>query len=94
MALRGPLFLTMKLELFYYDECPYCQIVLEVIDDQDLGSKVIMSNVRKNSQARDRHQKTTGRTTVPCLYIDDKPMFESRDIAKWLEVNRKKIIEG
>lgn len=84
----------MKLELFYYDECPYCQIVLEVIDDQDLGSKVIMSNVRKNSQARDRHQKTTGRTTVPCLYIDDKPMFESRDIAKWLEVNRKKIIEG
>lgn len=94
MALRGPLFLAMKLELFYYDECPYCQIVLEVIDDQELNSKVTLCNVRKNPQFRDRHQKTAGRTTVPCLYIDDKPMFESRDIARWLEVNRKKISEG
>jgi len=84
----------MKLELFYYDECPYCQIVLEVIDDQELTSKIILCNVRKNPQHRDRHLKTTGRTTVPCLYIDDKPMFESRDIARWLEVNRKKISEG
>jgi glutaredoxin len=84
----------MKLELFYFDECPYCQIVLEVIDDQELNSKVTLCNVRKNPQQRDRHLKTTGRTTVPCLYIDDKPMFESRDIARWLEANRKKIIDG
>lgn len=84
----------MKLELFYYDECPYCQIVLEAIDEQELNAKIILCNVRKNTQFRDRHMKTTGRTTVPCLYIDDKPMFESRDIARWLESNRKKISEG
>ena len=38
--------------------------------------------------------KQTGRNTVPCLYIDGKPMFESRDIAAWLETNKDKILQG
>jgi len=84
----------MKLELYYYDECPYCQIVLEAIDELNLENKVTLCNVRKNQQHREKHLKTTGRTTVPCLYVDDKPMFESRDIARWLETNQSKISQG
>ena len=33
----------------------------------------------------------TGRRTVPCLYIDNKPMFESADIMDWLSENSDKL---
>ena len=33
----------------------------------------------------------TGRKTVPCLYIDDKPMHESDDINAWLMQNKAEI---
>ena len=92
--LEGHFFYFMKLDLYYYDECPFCQLVLEAIDDLGLEAKVNLCNVRKDSKYRDYHVKTTGRTTVPCLYIDDKPMFESRDIVRWLEAHQKKISEG
>ena len=29
----------------------------------------------------------TGRSTVPCLYINGEPMFESQDIIRWLKDN-------
>ena len=33
----------------------------------------------------------TGRRTVPCLYIDNKPMFESSDIMNWLQENSSNL---
>jgi len=36
-------------------------------------------------------KKDTGRTTVPCLYINGKPMFESYDIMEWLKTNEGKL---
>jgi len=36
-------------------------------------------------------KKDTGRTTVPCLYIDNNPMFESYDIMEWLKTNKDKL---
>ncbi len=79
----------MKLELFYYDSCPFCQMVLQAINE--LGIEVIYCDIMNDTSALERHVKTTGRRTVPCLYIDDKPMFESRDIINWLQQNKDKI---
>jgi glutaredoxin len=79
----------MKLELYYFDECPYCQIVLNKIKNLGIQNKIIMKNTRHDPQAKNFHVNKTGRTTVPCLYIDDEPMFESRDIAEWLSQNIK-----
>lgn len=79
----------MKLELFYYDSCPFCQMVLSAIDD--LGVKVIYSDIMNDTSALERHIKKTGRRTVPCLYIDGEPLFESRDIMNWLQQNKDKI---
>jgi len=73
-----------KLALYYYDECPYCQIVIRALHETKLTEHVTMNNTRQVSAHREKLMKDTGRTTVPCLYIDDKPMFESRDIARWL----------
>ncbi len=73
-----------KLELYYFDECPYCQIVLAALKETGLDKKVTFFNTRKDPSKREKLITDTGRGTVPCLYIDNKPMHESRDIAEWL----------
>lgn len=84
----------MKLELFYYDQCPFCQIVLRKIKELSLKEHIIFSNVLEKSEKAIFHRQTTGRNTVPCLYIDEKPMFESADIARWLEINKDQITKS
>lgn len=76
---------TPKLELFYYETCPYCQIVLQVIDQ--LSIKVDYKDIFADRENLNRLVADTGRRTVPCLYIDNKPMHESADIARWLKAN-------
>ena len=73
------------LELFYYDACPFCQLVLRAIED--LKIEVEYKNIQKDSANLERLVKDTGRRTVPCLYIDNKPMHESSDIVQWLKGN-------
>lgn len=81
----------MKLELYYYDQCPFCQRVLRTIDQLGLKDRILLKNTLTSSENAQFHQRTTGRSTVPCLYIDDNPLFESSDIMKWLDSNNKKI---
>jgi glutaredoxin 3 len=66
-------------------------MVLKKIKDLNLSDKIQFKNVLENSDLRAFHLEQTGRTTVPCLYIDDKPMFESSDIMSWLENNKNNI---
>jgi glutaredoxin len=46
-------------------------------------------NVMQNSQYRKQQQEATGRTTVPCLLIEDGDkqewMYESGDIIRYLK---------
>lgn len=83
-----------KLELYYFPECPYCQIVLSALKATGLESKVIYSDIHEDSSKKQKLVKDTGRGTVPCLYIDEKPMHESRDIANWLHQYAKEIQSG
>lgn len=88
MAPQGATFFRnkmKKLELYYFNECPYCQIVLEALKETKLSDKVTYYNTRENPKFREKLISDTGRGTVPCLYIDNKPMHESRDIALWLK---------
>lgn len=80
-----------KLELYYFPECPYCQIVDDALIETGLKKDVTYLNIRKSSEHRDHLVKVTGRSTVPCLFIDGKPMHESRDIAAWLHQYAKEI---
>lgn len=81
--------MSTKLELFYYDGCPFCQYVLGTINK--LNVKVDYCNIQEDQANFDRLMKDTGRRTVPCLYIDNKPMFESSDIMEWLESNHTSL---
>jgi glutaredoxin 3 len=81
----------LKLELFFFPECPYCDFVLKAIDRLGIKDKIIFLNTRTHSANAERLIKDTGRRTVPCLYIDNKPMHESRDIVIWLENHSKEL---
>ncbi|MEX0799304.1 MAG: glutathione S-transferase N-terminal domain-containing protein [Bacteriovoracaceae bacterium] len=81
----------MKLELYYYEECPFCARALQKINRLGLTDKIELKNTRENPAFREEHLQKTGRATVPSLYIDGNPMFESEDIMRWLEENQNNI---
>lgn len=80
-----------KLELYFFPECPYCQIVESALKETGLNKFVTYLDTRKDPKNRENLVKMTGRGTVPCLVIDGKPMHESRDIATWLHQYAKEI---
>ena len=45
---------------------------------------VQMRDTRTEPGARAELLRRTGRTQVPCLFVDDVPFFESADIVDWL----------
>ena len=65
--------------------------VLRKIDELGLEGKISFKNTLEVPANREFHIQKTGRTTVPCLYIEGEPLFESSDICQWLEENQSKI---
>lgn len=74
-----------ELKLYKYDSCPFCMRVMQAIEA--LNVKVAYHDIMQNKEDLKFHTEKTGRRTVPCLYIDGEPKFESSDITSWLEEN-------
>jgi len=73
-----------RLALYKYDACPYCRRVQRTIDQLGIGDLIEMRDTWREPQWRADLLKKTGRSQVPCLFIDGEPMFESADISAWL----------
>jgi len=73
----------MGLVLYYQPFCPFCQRVLRV--SEQLKVPLELKNIQKSSASLEELKRLTGRTQVPCLVIDGKPMLESEDIVSRLE---------
>ena len=78
---------TGALALYYFPACPYCVIVLRVIDDLDLD--IELRNIITDRRWRLELIEGGGRRTVPCLRIehDDSTcewLYESYDIIDYL----------
>jgi len=80
---------SYKLDYYFFPGCPFCQRVSSVINE--LKVKVTEHNIRKNKDDLNKLVSDTGRKTVPCLYINDKPMHESADIINWLKANKESL---
>ncbi len=95
MAPLGAIFVyevcVKKLELYFFPQCPYCKIVDQALKATGLEKHVSYFNVNENPKYKDALIKATGRGTVPCLFIDGKPMHESRDISAWLHTYAKDL---
>ncbi len=77
----------MKLELFYFESCPFCRLVLKYLEDKK--NNIVFKDIRKNSEYKNELKGLSGKTQVPCLVIDRKPMFESLDILNYLKENKE-----
>jgi glutaredoxin len=77
------------LDFYYYDACPFCGMVLDSIDQ--LGIAVNYCDITAKEEHLNKLVKDTGRRTVPCLFVNGKPMHESRDIMRWLEENQAEL---
>ncbi|MBQ7372057.1 MAG: glutaredoxin [Blautia sp.] len=73
----------MKLELFKYDTCPYCQRVMGEISASG-RTDVEYCDIHKSEEALERLLTIGGKRQVPCLFIDGQPLYESGDIIAWL----------
>ena len=71
--------------LYKFDACPYCKRVQRKIDELHLSDKIEMRDTRMEPEWRKDLKNRTGRTQVPCLFIDGTPMFESLDIIDFLQ---------
>ena len=76
----------MKLELFFATVCPYCHMVRGEIE-KEKRTDVEFFNIDESEEALKRLVETGGKEQVPCLCIDGKPLYESRDIVKWLRAH-------
>ena len=76
----------MKLELFKFDTCPYCQRVLRYLADSG-RTDVELLDINRSEENNRRLIEVGGKRQVPCLFIDGKPLFESLDIIEWLKAH-------
>ena len=74
----------MSLELYFYNECGFCQSVLNCMTNLRIEDKVLKKNVRENPEYEKELIALTGAKTVPVLVLDGKPMSGSEQINQFL----------
>ena len=73
----------VDLELYKFDACPYCQVAMRAVER--LGLPVRYRDISRDEAAARRLVEVGGLDQVPCLFIDGRPLYESTDIARFLE---------
>jgi len=76
-----------KLCLYYFDSCPFCVKVLNYLQKSKIT--ILKRNILTDPEAKETLRRIGGKTQVPCLFIDEKPLYESDDIIQWLEEHIK-----
>lgn len=72
-----------NMTLYYKPECPYCRKVLDFIDKN--GIELNLRTANNPDEHRKLMEIEGGKTQVPCLVVDGKPMLESDDIIAFLK---------
>jgi glutaredoxin 3 len=77
----------LNLQLYHKWQCPYSARVRDFVDEHRLGDKIEYVEIHEVEGAQDKLAALTGKTQVPCLVVDGKPMLESSEIVQWLRQN-------
>jgi Glutaredoxin 2 len=72
------------MELYFYEECEFCQAVFETIEKLKISDEFTFKNIRVNPDYAKELIDLTGNVTVPCLVNEHGPMKEAKDIRKYL----------
>ena len=70
-----------KLTLYYLPSCPYCQKVLQFMDNHQIDIELKDTSRPDNKSYLLENGK---KGQVPCLFIDNQPLYESNDIISYL----------
>ncbi len=68
------------MELYFYEDCEYSQIVLNTISTLKIKDKFTFKDIRLNPYYAKEILELTGDVMVPCLITQDGPMKEAKDI--------------
>ena len=72
------------MELYFYEDCEYCQTVFEMIKKLEISDKFTFKDIRINPNYAKELIELTGDVTVPCLVNEKVPMKESKEILNYL----------
>ena len=72
------------MELYFYEDCEYSQVVLNTITNLKIKDKFIYKDIRMNTNYAKELIELTGNVTVPCIVTADGPMKEAKNIRKYL----------
>jgi len=71
-----------QLLLYYTPTCPYSMKVVRFLNS--IHKKIALVDVRNNPQAKRELIEYGGKSQIPCLFIDEKPLYEADKIIDWL----------
>lgn len=74
-----------SLILYHMPSCPYCAKVRRFLEVNKIS--VPLKDTAADANVREELRKIGGKTQVPCLVIDGRPMYESNDIIEWFKTN-------
>ncbi len=74
---------TVHLVLYKFDTCRFCRRVFDSVDA--LQVNVEYRDIRRERRWKKELMEVTGKSQVPCLFVNGVPMHESADIIRWLE---------
>ncbi len=80
--------LKKELVLYYKPHCPYC---IKVIDFMKKNHIEFQLKDTQNEKNNEELIKAGGKKQVPCLFINEAPLYESSDIITWLSQNKNKF---
>ena len=72
------------MELYFYEDCEYSQIVLNTISMLKIKDKFTFKDFRLNPECAKEILELTGDVMVLCLITQVGPMKEAKDIRKYL----------
>jgi len=81
-----------ELVLYGRRSCPYCVRVYRELERLELT--VELRDTSGGSSHRQVLIQQTGRSQVPCLFIDGEALFESADIVAWLRAYKARSTES
>lgn len=74
-----------NLVLYYKPTCPFCQKVLAYLEKHKID--VEKRDILRDEEALETLINVGGKRQVPCLFIDNKPLYESEDIISYFANN-------
>ena len=82
---------VVKAEVILYSSkrCPYCIKVQNYLDS--IGKSVETKYIDNNQTNREELKNKGGKLQVPCLIIDDYPLYGSDEIIKWMKTHPERL---